>query len=55
MAYVRRKAWENGMLATAIVGILTMSGTVEGRQAERRSGPRWVSPAALLAEMGVKL
>jgi hypothetical protein len=55
MAYARRKAWENGTLAAALAGFLTLPGAVEGPRPERRSGPRWVAPHALLAEMGVKL
>lgn len=57
MAYGRRKARENIALAAAIGGVLAMRGVPQGRPVAdiHRKGPRWVSPSALLAEMGVKL
>lgn len=55
MAYGRRKAWENRALALVIANVLTLQVGSGERRSERRSGHRWLSPDALLAEMGVRL
>jgi hypothetical protein len=60
MAYVRRKGWEEKRLALAIVRGLGIANAgpppapVPARQT-RVHGHRWVSGAALLGEMGVKI